>query len=262
MTEAVIVSTAQHADRQGLSRRAQRHRRRDAARPCHRTRGQARRHRPEGSRRCGDGRGAATRFDRRQHRPQGAAPRRHPGHRRRHHDRSSMRIGPAGDRAGGALGGCSTASKSRSAVVVNRSASCRTITPTNSIWSIPSWSRSRRTSTCRCSTPPRRWPSVTASRASARTNIRWKASRRTAAAQQGGKFNDELAAITTKMGVADKATGEVTMKDITLSKDEGPASRNHRRRPRRPQGRARRRLHHHCRQRLAIIRTARRRPSS
>ena len=46
--------------------------------------------------------------------------------------------------------------------------------------------------------------------------------RRTAAAQQGGKFNDELAAITTKMGVADKATGEVTMKDITLSKDEGP----------------------------------------
>ena len=46
--------------------------------------------------------------------------------------------------------------------------------------------------------------------------------RRTAAAQQGGKFNDELAAITTKMGVADKATGEVTMKEITLSKDEGP----------------------------------------
>jgi hypothetical protein len=32
--------------------------------------------------------------------------------------------------------------------------------------------------------------------------------RRTAAAQQGGKFNDELAPITTKMGVADKATGE------------------------------------------------------
>jgi len=46
--------------------------------------------------------------------------------------------------------------------------------------------------------------------------------RRTAAAQQGGKFNDEIAAISTKMGVADKATGEVTFKDITLSKDEGP----------------------------------------
>jgi acetyl-CoA C-acetyltransferase len=46
--------------------------------------------------------------------------------------------------------------------------------------------------------------------------------RRTAAAQQGGKFNDELAPITTKMGVADKATGEISFKDITLSKDEGP----------------------------------------
>ena len=46
--------------------------------------------------------------------------------------------------------------------------------------------------------------------------------RRTAAAQQGGKFNDELAPITTKMGVADKATGEISFKDVTLSKDEGP----------------------------------------
>ncbi|MEA2818029.1 MAG: acetyl-CoA C-acetyltransferase, partial [Bradyrhizobium sp.] len=41
--------------------------------------------------------------------------------------------------------------------------------------------------------------------------------RRTAAAQQGGKFNDELAPITTKMGVADKATGEISFKDVTLS---------------------------------------------
>ncbi len=46
--------------------------------------------------------------------------------------------------------------------------------------------------------------------------------RRTASAQQGGKFNDELAPITTKMGVADKASGEVSFKDVTLSKDEGP----------------------------------------
>jgi acetyl-CoA C-acetyltransferase len=46
--------------------------------------------------------------------------------------------------------------------------------------------------------------------------------RRTAAAQQGGKFNDELAPIATKMGVTDKATGAVSFKDITLSKDEGP----------------------------------------
>ncbi|MFN5525909.1 acetyl-CoA C-acyltransferase, partial [Bradyrhizobium sp.] len=46
--------------------------------------------------------------------------------------------------------------------------------------------------------------------------------RRTAAAQQGGKFNDELAPITTKMAVTDKATGNVSFKDITLSQDEGP----------------------------------------
>ncbi|WP_375412869.1 acetyl-CoA C-acyltransferase [uncultured Bradyrhizobium sp.] len=46
--------------------------------------------------------------------------------------------------------------------------------------------------------------------------------RRTASAQQGGRFNDELAPITTRMGVADKATGEVSFKDVTLSKDEGP----------------------------------------
>ena len=46
--------------------------------------------------------------------------------------------------------------------------------------------------------------------------------RRVAAAQQGGKFNDELAPITTKMSVADKATGAISFKEVTLSKDEGP----------------------------------------
>jgi acetyl-CoA C-acetyltransferase len=46
--------------------------------------------------------------------------------------------------------------------------------------------------------------------------------RRTAAAQQGGRFNDELAPISTRMGIADKVTGEISFKDITLSKDEGP----------------------------------------
>ncbi|MCP9628583.1 acetyl-CoA C-acyltransferase [Rhodopseudomonas palustris] len=46
--------------------------------------------------------------------------------------------------------------------------------------------------------------------------------RRTAAAQQGGKFKDEIAPISTKMGVVDKATGAVSFKDITLSQDEGP----------------------------------------
>ncbi len=46
--------------------------------------------------------------------------------------------------------------------------------------------------------------------------------RRIAAAQAAGKFNDEIAPITTKMGVLDKASGEVSFKDVTLSQDEGP----------------------------------------
>ena len=46
--------------------------------------------------------------------------------------------------------------------------------------------------------------------------------RRTAAAQQGGRFNDELAPIATSMAVVDKATKEVSFKDVTLSQDEGP----------------------------------------
>ncbi|ANW03007.1 acetyl-CoA C-acyltransferase [Bradyrhizobium icense] len=46
--------------------------------------------------------------------------------------------------------------------------------------------------------------------------------RRVASAQQGGKFKDELAPITTKMAVTDKATGAVSLKEVTLSQDEGP----------------------------------------
>jgi acetyl-CoA C-acetyltransferase/acetyl-CoA acyltransferase len=46
--------------------------------------------------------------------------------------------------------------------------------------------------------------------------------RRTAAAQQGGRFNDELAPITTTMAVTDKASGAVSYRQVTLSADEGP----------------------------------------
>ena len=46
--------------------------------------------------------------------------------------------------------------------------------------------------------------------------------RRTAAAQQGGRFDDEISPIATSMAVADKASGAVSFKDITLSQDEGP----------------------------------------
>lgn len=46
--------------------------------------------------------------------------------------------------------------------------------------------------------------------------------RRTASAQQGGRFKEEIAPISTKMAVMDKATKEVSYKDVTLSQDEGP----------------------------------------
>jgi acetyl-CoA acetyltransferase family protein len=46
--------------------------------------------------------------------------------------------------------------------------------------------------------------------------------RRTAAAQQGGKFKDEIAPISTSMAVVNKETKEVSFKDVTLSQDEGP----------------------------------------
>ena len=46
--------------------------------------------------------------------------------------------------------------------------------------------------------------------------------RRTASAQQGGRFKEEIAPISTKMAVMDKATKEVSYKDITLSQDDGP----------------------------------------
>jgi acetyl-CoA C-acetyltransferase len=45
--------------------------------------------------------------------------------------------------------------------------------------------------------------------------------RRTASAQQAGRFNDELAPINTTMAVTDKATGAVSFQKVTLSIDEG-----------------------------------------
>ena len=45
--------------------------------------------------------------------------------------------------------------------------------------------------------------------------------RRTASAQQAGRFNDELAPITTTMAVADKATGAISYQQVTLAIDEG-----------------------------------------
>ena len=45
--------------------------------------------------------------------------------------------------------------------------------------------------------------------------------RRTAAAQQAGRFKEELVPLSARMSVADKATGSVTYRDVTLAYDEG-----------------------------------------
>ncbi len=44
---------------------------------------------------------------------------------------------------------------------------------------------------------------------------------RAAAAQAAGKFDDEIVPMTTIMGVADKATGMLTTREVTISADEG-----------------------------------------
>ena len=44
---------------------------------------------------------------------------------------------------------------------------------------------------------------------------------RTAAAQAAGKFDDEIVPVTATMAVTDKATKEVSHKEVTLTKDEG-----------------------------------------
>ena len=48
-----------------------------------------------------------------------------------------------------------------------------------------------------------------------------RSQQRAAAAQAAGKFNDEIVPITVTMGVADKATGRLSTKEVTLSADEG-----------------------------------------
>lgn len=49
----------------------------------------------------------------------------------------------------------------------------------------------------------------------------FQSQRRTAAAQAAGKFDEEIVACTATMAVTSKETGEVTHKDVTLTKDEG-----------------------------------------
>lgn len=48
-----------------------------------------------------------------------------------------------------------------------------------------------------------------------------RSQQRAAAAAAAGKFDDEIVPMTTTMGVVDKATGEIRMKEVTISSDEG-----------------------------------------
>lgn len=49
----------------------------------------------------------------------------------------------------------------------------------------------------------------------------FQSQQRTAAAQDAGKFDDEIVPLTTSMAVLNKETGETSSKDVTLEKDEG-----------------------------------------
>ena len=48
-----------------------------------------------------------------------------------------------------------------------------------------------------------------------------KSQQRTAAAQAAGRFDNEIVPVTTTMAVKDKETGEVSMHEVTIAKDEG-----------------------------------------
>ena len=48
-----------------------------------------------------------------------------------------------------------------------------------------------------------------------------RSQQRTAAAQADGRFDDEIVPVTATMAVKDKETGEVSMQEVTLDKDEG-----------------------------------------
>ncbi|HEY5721448.1 MAG TPA: acetyl-CoA C-acyltransferase [Allosphingosinicella sp.] len=48
-----------------------------------------------------------------------------------------------------------------------------------------------------------------------------RSQQRTAAAQEAGRFDDEIVPVTAQMAVKDRETGAISMKEVTLTKDEG-----------------------------------------
>ena len=77
--------------------------------------------------------------------------------------------------------------------------------------------------------------------------------RRTAAAQQGGKFDDEIAPITTQNGGRRQGDRRDLVQGGHAVEGRGPASGHHGRRPRQPQAGARRGFHHHRRQCQPVV---------
>ena len=48
-----------------------------------------------------------------------------------------------------------------------------------------------------------------------------RSQQRTAASQQAGAFDDEIVPVSTQQAITDKATGAISLRDVTLSRDEG-----------------------------------------
>src|SRR6185503_13807059 len=48
-----------------------------------------------------------------------------------------------------------------------------------------------------------------------------KSQQRTAAAQDAGRFDQEIVPVTTTMNLTNKETGEVSQREVTIGKDEG-----------------------------------------
>jgi acetyl-CoA C-acetyltransferase len=55
----------------------------------------------------------------------------------------------------------------------------------------------------------------------AQDNYALQSQQRTAAAQQAGKFDDEIVAVTATKGVFNKETKQITLEEVTLTQDEG-----------------------------------------
>ena len=84
-----------------------------------------------------------------------------------------------------------------------------------------------RRSTGTCCRPPRTWPGATASPRSAQDEYGVRSQQRAAAAQAAGRFDDEIVPMTVTMGVADKATGQLSSQRGDDRRRRGHPRRHH-----------------------------------